>query len=191
MPRLPGSTPLRTHRASSIRSAIYFKIWGLLFVLSAFSYMVDYFHVQGLLRWSLIIVFMLLKAGLIVAVFMHMMWERLALIYAILVPPLLLIVLLGIGALEADYTWLTRGTFFAAEVQQKAAACPLGRVDAHGAAPATDSGAPAIPRCTPACRCPRAPRSPATSSARRRCLWTHRPAASCGPATGCPPAPAP
>src|SRR5262245_19509274 len=91
---------------------IYFKIWGLLFVLSTASYLVDYFHVQGYLRWSLIVVLMLLKAGLIVAVFMHMLWERLALLYAIVVPPLLLLVLLGIGALEADYTFLTRGTFF-------------------------------------------------------------------------------
>jgi len=91
---------------------IYFKIWGLLFVLSTASYLVDYFHVQGYLRWSLIVVFMLLKAGLIVAVFMHMLWERLALLYAIVVPPLLLLVLLAIGALEADYTFLTRGTFF-------------------------------------------------------------------------------
>ena len=91
---------------------IYLKIWGLLFVLSTASYLVDYFHFQGYLRWSLIIVFMLLKAGLIVAVFMHMMWERLAIVYAILVPPLLLLVLLGIGAFEADYTFLTRGIFF-------------------------------------------------------------------------------
>ena len=91
---------------------IYLKIWGLLFVLSTASYLVDYFHFQGYLRWFLIIVFMLLKAGLIVAVFMHMMWERLALMYAILVPPLLLLVLLGIGALEADYTFFTRGAFF-------------------------------------------------------------------------------
>lgn len=91
---------------------IYFKIWGLLFVLSAMSYMVDYFHLQGYLRWSLIIVFMLLKAGLIVAVFMHMMWERLALMYAILVPTLALLVLVAIGALEADYTYFTRGVFF-------------------------------------------------------------------------------
>ena len=90
---------------------IYLKIWGLLFVLSAASYMVDYFQFQGYLRWFLIIVFMLLKAGLIVAVFMHMLWERLALMYAILVPPLLLLVLLGIGALEADYTFLTAGRF--------------------------------------------------------------------------------
>jgi len=88
---------------------IYFKIWGLLFVLSTASYLVDYFHFQGYLRWTLILVFMLLKAGLIVAVFMHMLWERLAIVYAILVPPLLLLVLLGIGALEADYTFFTRG----------------------------------------------------------------------------------
>src|SRR6266478_4546659 len=91
---------------------IYFKIWGLLFVLSAASYLVDYFHFQGYLRWFLILTFMLLKASLIVAVFMHMLWERLAIVYAILVPPLLLLVLLGIGALEADYTFFTRGEFF-------------------------------------------------------------------------------
>ena len=101
---------------------IYFKIWGLLFVLSAASYMVDYFQVQGLLRWSLIIIFMLLKAGLIVAVFMHMLWERLALVYAILVPPLLLITLIGIGALEADYTFLSRSEFFAPVKELKTSA---------------------------------------------------------------------
>ena len=91
---------------------IYLKIWGLLFILSTASYLVDYFHLQGYLRWFLIITFMLLKAGLIVAIFMHMLWERLALVYAICVPPLLLMVLLGIGALEADYTFFTRDVFF-------------------------------------------------------------------------------
>ena len=91
---------------------IYLKIWGLLFILSTASYLVDYFHFQGYLRWSLIIVLMLLKAGLIVAIFMHMLWERLALVYVIVVPPVLLMVLLGIGALEADYTFFTRGVFF-------------------------------------------------------------------------------
>lgn len=113
--------PLQPAHGQQHPLGIYFKIWGLLFVLSTASYLVDYFHFQGLLRWSLIIVFMLLKAGLIVAVFMHMLWERLALVYAILVPPLLLIVLLGIGAFEADYTFLSRGVFFAPASQQPAA----------------------------------------------------------------------
>ncbi len=92
---------------------IYFKIWGLLFVLSFFSYMVDYLQFEGYLRWFLILLFMFLKAGLIVSVFMHMMWERLAMIYAILIPPLCLLVLIGLMTLEADYTFLTRVLFFA------------------------------------------------------------------------------
>ena len=92
---------------------LYLVVWGLLFVLSTFSYLVDYFGLQGLLRWSLIIAFMLLKAGLIVAVFMHMAWERLALIYAILLPPLLVLVFVGMMVSESTYTLLTRLTFLA------------------------------------------------------------------------------
>lgn len=91
---------------------LYLKIWGLLFVLSTLSYLVDYFHFHGYLRWSLIITFMLLKAGLIVSIFMHMAWERLALVYAILVPPLCLLVLVGLMATEADYVLLSRINFF-------------------------------------------------------------------------------
>jgi cytochrome c oxidase subunit 4 len=93
---------------------IYLWIWLLLFVFSAFSYMVDYFQLQGYLRWTLIIVFMLLKAGFIVAIFMHMAWERLALKLAILVPPLALLVLVGLMAIEGDYTFLTRLASFVA-----------------------------------------------------------------------------
>ena len=88
--------------------SVYLWIWGLLFVLSTLSYLVDYFQLQGYLGWSLIIVFMLLKAGLIVAIFMHMAWERLALKFAILVPPLCLLVLIGLMVIEGDYTLLTR-----------------------------------------------------------------------------------
>lgn len=92
---------------------LYFVVWGLLFVLSAFSYLVDYTNLEGLLRWSLIVSFMLLKAGLIVAVFMHMAYERLALVYAILLPPLAVIVFLGIMSVESEYTLLTRNFVFA------------------------------------------------------------------------------
>ncbi len=92
---------------------IYLAIWGLLFVLSTLSYLVDYFGFQSYLRWSLILLFMLLKAGLIVSFFMHMRWERLALRCAILAPPIAVLVLVGLMTLEANYTLLTRLVFFA------------------------------------------------------------------------------
>jgi cytochrome c oxidase subunit IV len=92
---------------------LYLVVWGWLFVLSACSYLVDYFHLQGHLRWSLILLFMVLKAGLIVAVFMHMAWERLALTYAILLPPIAVLVFVAIMVFESDYTHLTRVIFFA------------------------------------------------------------------------------
>lgn len=91
---------------------IYIVVWILLFVLSAFSYAVDYYQFEGYLRWGLILLFMFLKAGLIVAIFMHMAWERLALIYAILVPPLCLLVFITLMAIEGDYTFLTRLMMF-------------------------------------------------------------------------------
>ena len=87
---------------------LYLTVWGWLFVLSTFSYLVDFFHVHGRLRWFLILLFMFLKAGLIVAVFMHMAWERLALMYAILVPTLLLVMFVATMAFESNYTFLTR-----------------------------------------------------------------------------------
>jgi cytochrome c oxidase subunit IV len=92
---------------------LYLLVWGWLFVLSTCSYLVDYFGLQGHLRWSLILLFMVLKAGLIVAVFMHMAWERLALAYAILLPPVLVLVFVAIMMFESDYTHLLRLMFFA------------------------------------------------------------------------------
>jgi cytochrome c oxidase subunit IV len=91
---------------------LYLVVWGWLFVLSTCSYLVDYFGIQGLLRWSLILLLMVLKAGLIVAVFMHMAWERLALVYAILVPPVLVLVFVSIMVFESKYTLFTRIIFF-------------------------------------------------------------------------------
>jgi cytochrome c oxidase subunit IV len=91
---------------------LYLVVWMWLFVLSTFSYLVDYFHIHGLLRWSLIVTFMLMKAGLIVAVFMHMAWERLALAYAILLPPVLVLIFVALMVMESDYTLLTRQFYF-------------------------------------------------------------------------------
>lgn len=117
--------PASSHEAATAKAAkphhvagkqhpigMYLKVWGYLFVLSAMSYLVDYFHVEGALRWVLIITFMLLKAGLIVSIFMHMAWERLSLMYAILVPPLFLGTLVLFMAIESNYTFWTRIIFF-------------------------------------------------------------------------------
>ena len=92
---------------------IYLKVWAWLFVLSTGSYMVDYLNFVGYLRWTLILVFMLAKAGLIVAVFMHMLWERPALLYAIVCPPILVLIFTFLMTHEAGYTFLTRDLFFA------------------------------------------------------------------------------
>ena len=90
---------------------LYLVVWGWLFVLSTCSFLVDYLGCEGYLRWFLILLFMIVKAGLIVAVFMHMAWERLALMYAILVPPGAVLLFVAIMAFELDYTHFTRVAF--------------------------------------------------------------------------------
>ena len=90
---------------------IYWIMWGALFVLSAFSYWTDFWD-DGPVRTGAILTFMMMKAGGIVWIFMHMGWERLALKLAILAPPIFIIVLIWLMAIEGDYTWLTRIEFF-------------------------------------------------------------------------------
>ena len=91
---------------------IYFSVWILLFVLSAFSYMVDWYQFEGYLRWGLIMLFMLLKAGFICAIFMHMFWERLPIIFAILCPCMAILVFVFIMWNESYYTLLIRRLYF-------------------------------------------------------------------------------
>ncbi len=85
----------------------------MLFVLSTLSYMVDYFQFQGVLRWTLILIFMFLKAGLIIAVFMHFAWEPATLKVALLLPTLAIMVFIVFIAIEADYIYLNRLEFLA------------------------------------------------------------------------------
>ena len=99
-------------KATTHSIGIYLWIWGLLFVFSTFSYMVDWYNFQGLLRWSLIIFFMLLKAGLIMAIFMHLYWERWAIVNVLLWPMTAIIVFVAIMAAESVYTFFTRALFF-------------------------------------------------------------------------------
>jgi len=87
---------------------VYLIVWGWLFILSACSYLIDYLGLQGYLRWSLILMFMMLKAGLIIAFFMHMKWERGALSWAIMLPVVAVLAFVVLMALESDYTFDTR-----------------------------------------------------------------------------------
>ena len=90
---------------------IYWIMWGALFVLSALSYWTDFWD-DGPLRTGAILTFMMLKAGGIVWIFMHMGWERLALKLAILGPPVAIIVLIWLMALEGEYTEDTRVEYY-------------------------------------------------------------------------------
>ncbi|MCE8027382.1 cytochrome C oxidase subunit IV [Halomonas daqingensis] len=95
-----------SHQQPALR--VYLRVWIWLFVLSVLSYLVDLSGLEGLPKWGLITLFMLLKAGLIVAFFMHMAWERLSIVYTVLVPPAVLLFLAALMALEADYTLTSR-----------------------------------------------------------------------------------
>ena len=48
-------TDKKEDQTSTQKIGIYLWIWLLLFVLSFFSYMVDWYQFQGMLRWSLIL----------------------------------------------------------------------------------------------------------------------------------------
>ena len=90
----------------------YLWVWLLLFDLSAFSYAVDYVGFQGFTRWTLVLLFMFLKAYFICAVFMHMVWERMALVLGLFIPTFAIVVFIGIMGFESDYTQLSRKVFF-------------------------------------------------------------------------------
>ena len=81
---------------------IYWIMWIALFVLSSFSYATDFLG-DGALRTGLILFFMMVKAAGITWIFMHMGWERLALKVAILGPPVAILVLIAMMALEGIY----------------------------------------------------------------------------------------
>jgi len=65
---------------------IYYVMWVALFVLSGVSYWTDFWD-DGPFRTTAILTLMMVKAGGIVWIFMHMGWERMALKLAILGPP--------------------------------------------------------------------------------------------------------
>ena len=76
--------------------------------------MVDYLNFEGLLRWILILAFMVAKAALIVSVFMHLFWERYAIVNVLLWPMTLMLLFVWIMVAESEYTLFTRLFYFVA-----------------------------------------------------------------------------
>ena len=105
-------TKKKSDQSSTHKIGIYLWIWGLLFVLSFFSYLVDWYQFQGLLRWSLIFFFMILKAGLIMAFFMHLYWERYALVNVLLWPMTAIDCFVALMVAECKYTLFSRLFYF-------------------------------------------------------------------------------
>jgi cytochrome c oxidase subunit IV len=57
---------------------------------------------------------MLSKAALIMAIFMHLFWERYAIVNVLLWPMTLMLLFVGIMAAESEYTLFTRLFYFVA-----------------------------------------------------------------------------
>lgn len=69
----------------------YLVVWFWLFILSALAYFIDVVHVPAPWKAILLVVVALMKAGMIMAVFMHLGYERLSLVYAVLAPLIFLV----------------------------------------------------------------------------------------------------
>lgn len=73
---------------------IYAVTWFWLLVITVLELAIVLLHVPRLLLASSLIIMALLKAALIVAYFMHLRYERLSLVYAVVVPMVFLAVAL-------------------------------------------------------------------------------------------------
>ena len=85
---------------------------GSIICFKLFSYLVDWYQFQGMLRWSLILFFMFLKAGLIMAFFMHLFWERYALVNVLLWPMTAIACFVVLMVAEGKYTLFSRLFYF-------------------------------------------------------------------------------
>lgn len=73
----------------------YLWVWFWLFVLSFSAYFIDLMHLPMVLMAVLLLCVALMKAGLIAAYFMHLRFEKLNLVYTIILPLVLLVGLLA------------------------------------------------------------------------------------------------
>lgn len=89
------------------QAKVYLTVWFWLFVLSFTAYFVDLVNLLFALKAVLLVTIALMKAGLIAAYFMHLRFEKLNLVYTIVVP-LILLVALAAGILPDGFSTLMR-----------------------------------------------------------------------------------
>ncbi len=82
---------------------VYIKVWIWLLAITIAGFIVSPLGLPGWLHNLFIVIIALMKGGLIVAYFMHLKFERLSLIYSILLP-LILIVALAVALLYEGTT---------------------------------------------------------------------------------------
>jgi cytochrome c oxidase subunit IV len=82
---------------------VYVRVWLWLLAITVAGFIISPLGLPGWLHNSFIVIIALMKGGLITAYFMHLKFERVSLIYTILLP-LLLIVALAVALLYEGTT---------------------------------------------------------------------------------------
>lgn len=85
---------------------VYLTVWFWLFVLSFSAYFIDLMDLPFAFKAVLLVCIALMKAGLIAAYFMHLRFEKLNLVYTIVLP-LILLIALAAGVLPDGLSALT------------------------------------------------------------------------------------
>ena len=68
---------------------------------------------KGIVSALMILAFMFLKAGLIIMVFMHLAWERMAVKLLLFLPPIAILIFIVLMSSEAYYVFISRiASFF-------------------------------------------------------------------------------
>lgn len=83
------------HSGAHASEKSYLVIFGWLFALSSSAYIVDLMSLPKGLQWCFFVIIACMKVTLIAAYFMHLRYERLNLIYTLVLPLILLVALVA------------------------------------------------------------------------------------------------
>ncbi len=87
----PTAETTAEHGGTHASEKSYLIIFGWLFALSTSAYIIDLMSLPKGLQWTFYVLIACMKVSLIAAYFMHLRYERLNLIYTLVLPVILLI----------------------------------------------------------------------------------------------------